>query len=129
MSLDDRIKRELEGETKEIDEILNDTQGIFDLVAISFKGGLGKWMVLVTIITMIVSGIMIWSGYKFWIADDIDERVFWGVWLVVNLTVQVGLKQWTWMEAHRCSLLREVKRVEVAVAKLTSTIEKAQILK
>ncbi len=128
MSLDDRIKRELEGEAEKLDEILNDTQGMFDLAVIPFRGGLGKWMILVTVIALIVSGFMVWSGYKFWIADSIDKRVFWGVWLVVTLTIQIGLKQWAWMETNRCSLLREVKRVEIAVAKLTSDTSVREVM-
>ncbi len=67
---------------------------------------------------------MIWAGYEFITAANVDERVFAGVWLVVTLGMQIGLKQWTWMEVNRGSLLREIKRLEVAVVKLSSKVER-----
>ena len=122
MSLDDRIKRELENEAESIDEILNDKQGLFDMVAGSFKSGLGRWVVLINIVILIVTGLMIWSGYEFFVATELDGRIFWGVCLAVSATAQIAMKQWVWMEMNRSSLLREIKRVEIAVAKLANKV-------
>ena len=122
MNLDERIKKELETEAEVIDEILNDKQGIFDLVAGSFKSGLGVWVVLINIVILLVTGIMIWSGYEFFIAEQLDDRIFWGVCLVISAVAQIAMKQWVWMEMQRSSLLREIKRVEIAIAKLASKV-------
>ncbi|MBL4827396.1 MAG: hypothetical protein JKY66_06735 [Spongiibacteraceae bacterium] len=125
MNLDDEIKRELKDEAEKIDKLL-DTQGMFDLVVKSYKGGLGRWMMLVSAVILIVSGFMIWTCYNFVVANNIDERLFWGIWFIATLIAQVGMKQWVWLEINRNSLLREVKRVEVALAILSSKIEKSQ---
>jgi hypothetical protein len=122
MNLDERIKKELETEAEVIDEILNDKQGIFDLVAGSFKSGLGVWVVLINIVILVVTGLMIWSGYEFFIAEQLDDRIFWGVCLVISAVAQIAMKQWVWMEMQRSSLLREIKRVEIAIAKLASKV-------
>lgn len=122
MSFDEKVKHELEDEAKIIDDILNDKQGILDLAAGTFKNGLGKWMALISVIILIVTGFMFWTGYHFFIAANLDDRLFWGVWFIVTVCVQVAMKQWTWMEMNRSSVLREVKRVEIEIAKLAARI-------
>lgn len=123
MSLDDRIKRELESEAEKIDDILNDKTGIYDLATLSLKGGLGKWMIMLNICVFIVAGLMLWCGYEFFFAESVDERVYWGVYSIVTLNIMMGLKAMNWNEANRISVLREVKRVEISVSRLSSQIE------
>lgn len=126
MSIDDRIQKELMNEASDIDDLLVDRQGIVGLGMDAFRGGLRRWVVLITVIIVLVSALMVWCGYRFYIAQTVDDRVFWGVWLVVSLIAQVGFKQWTWMEARRVAMLREVKRVEIAVERLASSIQDRQ---
>jgi len=122
MNLDDRIKQELETEKVTIDEILNDKQGLFAMAAGAYKSGLGGWLVLINVIILLVTGLMFWSGYEFFVAETTDKSVFWGVCLVVTAMAQIAMKQWVWMEMNRSSILREVKRVEIAVARLNQRI-------
>ncbi len=124
MSIDDKIKRELEDEARHLDPLLIHPQGMVEMGIGAFKGGLGRWIVLIGIITLLVTIAMVWCGYQFVIATSVDDRVFWGVWLIVSLSAQIALKQWTWMEARRVSILREVKRVEVAVERLALKLQK-----
>lgn len=120
MSIDDRIQRELEQEAEDIDALLADEKGLVGLGMDAFRGGLRQWVILITVIIFLVSAVMVWCGYRFYIAQNVDDRVFWGVWLIVSLIAQVGMKQWTWMEARRVTMLREIKRVEIAVERLAA---------
>ena len=122
MNIDERIKNELESEAETIDEILNDKQGLFDLVAGSFKAGLGPWVVIINVVILAVTGLMVWSGYEFFTAEELQDQVFWGVCLVITAMAQIAMKQWVWLEMYRGSLLREIKRVEIAVARLSSKV-------
>lgn len=122
MSIDDRIQKALKDEAENIDDLLSDDQGLLSLGMDAFKGGLRPWVILMTVIIFLVSAVMVWCGYRFYVADSVDDRVFWGVWLIVSVIAQVGMKQWTWMEARRVAMLREIKRVEVAIERLTSAI-------
>lgn len=124
MSIDDKIKRELEDEARDLDSLLVDRQGMIEMGLGAFKGGLGRWIVLIAVITLMVTVAMVWCGYQFVVAPSVDDRVFWGVWLIVSLSAQIAMKQWTWMEARRVSILREIKRVEVAVERLRGVVEK-----
>lgn len=126
MNIDDRIRKELMDEARDIDGLLVGDQGIVGLGMDAFKGGLRRWVVLIMVIILMVSAAMVWSGYQFYVAQSVDDRVFWGVWLVVSLIAQVGFKQWTWMEARRVATLREIKRVEIAVERLATSIRSGQ---
>ena len=61
---------------------------------------------------------LIWCGYQFFMAESVDQRVFWGVWFVITINAQGMLKLWSWMEMNRNSVIREIKRLEIAVSKL-----------
>ncbi|WP_444996650.1 DUF6768 family protein [Aliikangiella sp. IMCC44359] len=118
MNIDEKIKQELETEQREFDDIIGEKQGLWDLAFSPLKGGLRGWFIAVNIITLVVTGFMFWTGYEFFIAKQINNQIFWGVCFLMTLNAQIALKQWVWMEMNRGSLMREVKRVEVAIAKL-----------
>ncbi len=118
MNIDEKIKQALGEDAARYDDILNNKPGMFSLVMRSYQGGMGVWMWLVTGLIFAITGLMVWTGYRFINAPVVDERVYWGVWFTMLLLLQLGLKLWTWMEVHRNSVLREIKRLEIAVRTL-----------
>ena len=122
MNIDEKIKRELEDSNPDFDAISKDQEGLMDLVFGSFKGGMGRWVIFVNIFTLIATAVMLWTGYNFFTATITQDQIFWGVCLLLSVFAQVALKQWLFMEMNRSSLMREIKRVEVAVAKLSNRI-------
>ncbi len=123
MNLDKKIKDELESEANEIDAILNDKQGLFDMVAGSFKNGLGAWVWVVNIVILVVTGLMLWCGYEFFTAENINDQTYWGFCTVIAVIAQIAMKQWVWMEMNRSSLMREIKRVEIEVVRLGGKVK------
>lgn len=124
MNIDLKIRKELESESEEIDGILSEDQGVFSLVRGSYRNGLGRWMAVVYVVIFVVSGLMAWSGYEFFVsAASQDARIFWGFCFAFTLMAQIALKQWAWMEMNRSSVLREIKRLEISVARLGAKIE------
>ena len=119
MNIDEKIKAELSNKAQALDEILVDDQGLFDLVKGSFKGAMGRWMILINIVIIAVSAVMVWTGYQFFTSNNLEGYTFWGVCLLLSVFAQVAMKQWVWMEMSRCSLMREIKRVELELAKLS----------
>ena len=124
MNIDDKIKAELENEANELDKILVDDQGLFDIVKGSYKGGMARWMILINIVIILVSGVMLWTGYQFFTADNIEGYTFWGVCFLLSAIAQIAMKQWVWMEMSRSSLMREIKRIELSVEKLSACLTK-----
>jgi len=121
VNLDDRIKSELEAETAEIDQMLAKEGGLPDMVSAAFKGSLRRWVWATSVIILPITALMVWSGYEFFTAVTLDDRVFWGFCTLLSGLPQIALKQWQWMEMNRASMMREIKRLEIAVADISKT--------
>lgn len=119
-NLDERIQKELAEETSAIDALLVEEGGMPDMVAAALKGSMRRWIWFTSVFTLIFTGLAIWCGYEFFTATIGDDRIFWGVCMLGAAMPQIALKQWYWMEMNRASLMREIKRLELAVAALAA---------
>jgi len=124
MNIDEKIKAELENEANELDKILVDDQGVFDMLKGSFQGGMARWMIMINIVILLVTGAMLWTGYQFFTSTAVDGYAFWGVCFLLSAIAQIAMKQWVWMEMNRSSLMREIKRIELSVEKLSVRLTK-----
>ena len=124
MNIDEKIKRELESDSPELDEILVDDEGLFDRLSGSFKGGMKHWVIMVYLLTVVVGVTILWTGYRFFISAELQDQMFWGICFIITLNMQGLLKQFLFLESNRNSIMREVKRVEVAVARLSAKMDK-----
>ena len=83
----------------------------------AYKGRLGGWMVLMSIIALLLSGLMLWSGYQFFfVVESVQELIRWGVTLLLSSMMQIAIKMWTFNEVNRNALQREIKKLELAIA-------------
>ena len=117
-NLDERIQKELAGETAAIDQLLADEGGMPDMVSAALKGSMRRWIWVTGVFTLLLTVLMFWCFYEFLVATTADDRVFWGICFIAAMMPQVALKQWQWMEMNRANLMREIKRLELAVATL-----------
>ena len=120
MNIDDKIKQALEDEAHKLDQVIAHEPGIFNMLTNAYKGALGGWMILVTFVTLVVTAVMFWAGYKFFFVEHLNgsEAIYWGVILILSALMQVTLKMWTFMEMNRQSTNREVKRLELTIERL-----------
>ncbi len=123
MNIDERIKKELESESAQLDKILAEEPGLFGRVATIFKGSLKIWVILVNVFVMLFTVIMIWAGYEFFVATSTDDRIFYGVIMLAALKAQVSLKEWLFSEMRRSSLMREIKRLELSIEQLQASVK------
>jgi len=120
MNIDEKIKRELESDPFELDKIVVDDEGLFERMSGSFKSGMKYWLIAVYIASVVVGILILWTGYRFFISIELQQQVFWGVCVVISVIIQSSIKQFLMMETNRNSIMREVKRVEIAVARLSA---------
>lgn len=126
MNIDEKIKQELESEAKQIDQIVAQQEGIFTMYFNTFKGALGVWMVIVTFVILVVTAVMIWAGYQFFFVEhELADKLHWAVILGIAIVAQVALKMWSFMEMNRQSTIREIKRLEITIAKLSKQINQS----
>lgn len=122
MNIDEKIKQELEKDAAQLDAIFLDDSGLLGRLLPIFKGGMKWWVWAVNLFTLLASVLMFYSAYQFWLAAQVQEQIFWGIVLVVAVQMQIALKNWLFMEMNRMSNLREIKRVEIAVARLSDKL-------
>lgn len=123
MNIDERIKRELEDENQKLDKILAQDNSLFGMLGDTFRGSLKRWVIVVNIIVLLITGVMFWSGYNFFTALNVDARIFWGVILIVCTVIQISLKEWLFSEMRRSSLMREIKRLELSIEHLQKKVQ------
>jgi len=124
MNIDEKIKQELQADAANIEKNLTHDTGIFDMLAQAFKGSLGRWMILVAFVGTAMTLLMFWAGYQFFFIEGSEmHKLHWGVVLLLATMMQIALKMWSFMEMNRQSVLRETKRVELAVEHLMNKFE------
>ena len=123
MNIDEKIRKELENDSFDIDKIILDDESLFERLSLSFKGAMKGWVIAVYFSAVIVGSLFLWSTYQFYYASELHDQVFWGVCTIVALNMQGFIKQWLFMETNRNSIMREVKRVEVIVSRLMAKMD------
>jgi Family of unknown function (DUF6768) len=118
--LDDKIKAELERETSEIDKLLAKEGGLPDMVSAAWHGSLRRWIWVTSVVLLPISALMVWCGYEFFTAQNSEDQLYWGICTLLSAMSQIAIKQWQWMEMNRASMMREIKRLELAIATLSS---------
>jgi uncharacterized membrane protein YciS (DUF1049 family) len=84
----------------------------------SFRGR-HSWLVIgLFIFTFVFLGVAIVSAVQFFQAETLRETVGWAVGFALA-TMTIGLmKVWYWMELNKNVLTREMKRLELQIARL-----------
>lgn len=65
---------------------------------------------------------MFYCGYHFFTVEGAESVVRWGIGTMLCAMANMALKMWHWMEMNRISVLREVKRTELQVARLAEKL-------
>ena len=123
MDIDEKIKAELKNDAIDLDKIMIDEEGILSMLSSALNGGMRRWVIFMHILAVVIGLLAIWTGYRFFVSDEIKDMLFWGFCALVAIIANGFLKQWLFMEIHRSSVMREVKRVEVALAKLSAKMD------
>lgn len=121
MSIDERIRKELQSQGDPVDELPLEERSLFGMLFRVFTGALRRWAAFGMLMTLVFVGLTVWCGYAFFTAVTIDDRVFWGVLALAGFHAVSMFKLWFFMEMNRHSITREVKRVEIALERLKSS--------
>ena len=118
MNIDERIIKQLDADTAEIDRILAEqNNGLSALLSAGFKGAMRPWFILVNVLVLINFVGLIYLVYQFF-TQAVDAQLFWGVLTILSFQFHIAAKSWLYNEMNRSSLMREIKRLEVTVTDL-----------
>ena len=116
-NLDKIIKETLEAEDQALIESLQE-QGLLGQFGGLFKGKLA-WISIVTMGAGLVMAVIgLYSAWKFATVADMHSALLWGGLAWVGFMTQTAIKIWTWMRMETNRTLREIKRVELQLARV-----------
>ena len=97
-------------------------EGLIEQVAATFRTRMRAWVVLSWCLTAVSAAVAAWAASAFFRAATTRDWVMYATVFQVAAITVVMLKIWYWMEVNRNTHTREIKRLEIQVAKLVDRI-------
>ena len=115
--LDRKIEAALNAEDRALLNAFGEP-GLFGQLSGIYAGKLGSLALFATVITFALFFAAVYCGWKFFGAAEAIAAARWGA-TTVMLMVMIGfLKIWFWMRMETNRVLREVKRLELQLARM-----------
>lgn len=86
----------------------------------TFSGRWGAMNIFAAIITFALFGVFVYCVWQILSVEEVRVVIFWSVGAIIAMLGVAMLKMYFWMEMHKNQLLREVKRLELQVARLAT---------
>jgi uncharacterized membrane protein len=83
----------------------------------------GRWALMngfAALITFALFGAFVYCAWQMFATTDARDTVLWSVGAIIAMLGVAMLKMYFWMEINKNAVLREVKRLELQVARLAS---------
>lgn len=119
-NLDQAIRQALSAEDAEFLAKFEKEQPLHEQVFGTFSGPMGALNVIAALITFALFGATLYCAWNMFQAADLRATLLWSVGVVVTMLAVAMLKIYFWMELNKNQVLREVKRLELQVARLRS---------
>lgn len=113
--IDEKIRQALSQEDQKLIDEIDDEAGLFDIVAMTFKGKNAwmTWNMWIMGFVVFVVGLMFVQRYLN--ADDLKESLNWALAIITCLVLMVIIKVISWLQLMRTEVMREIKRLEMRV--------------
>ncbi len=121
--LDNQIRDALRAEDAELFDEYSEEQPIHEMLIGVFRGRNRMLVVGVFIMSIVMLAFSIFCTVRFFQAAEIEQQFGWAIGIFFGLTTVMGMKVWVWLEMNKNTLTREVKRVELQIARLAQRIE------
>lgn len=109
---------------KEFDRIFEaevgpiEEENLLQMTAQLFRGRALHITIMVMTFSFAFLGLMIYSGYRFFGTTEVKDLILWAVVFMYASLCVAMLKLWTWMDMQKNTVIREVKRLELQIARL-----------
>lgn len=121
--LDKKIKEALRQEDAEFFEDMGGEPSVFEMIIETFRGKHWWLSVLTFFWTLVFLVLGILSAVKFFNTDDSRDMMMWALAFIFCMMAVSMLKMWFWMELNKNAITREIKRLELQIARLAARIK------
>ena len=119
-NLDDLISQALDAEDRELlDRYAAEPDYITQAVGL-FSGALGWVMAVLLVFVLIFTGLMVWTGWQFFTTTDPVMSLRWGLGTIAIIQIIIFMRGIMMQKILINQVLREVKRLELQVARHVS---------
>lgn len=121
-NIDDEIRAALSAEDARLMEEFDDDPSILE-VTIKSMGDRFRWVNMVGMVFLllfVVLGFM--SAWQFYLATELKPLIGWALAVMFCITTVGMMKIWYWMLINRYDATREIKRLELQVARLSQRL-------
>ena len=121
--LDDKIREALNKEDAELFENFGSEVSVYEMLMETFRGR-HRWLSILGVfwgIVFMVLGVL--SGINFFKAEATRDIVVWASATAFCLMAVSMMKIWYWMELNKNAVTREVKRLELQIARLAARLK------
>lgn len=124
-NIDDQIRKALANEDAELYEQFNSEPSLFGKAIESFRTQ-DRLATIVCILGILAClGLLCFSLWRFMGAEDTKSQIGWGILFGFSMSGISMIKIWSWMEIQKNNVTREVKRLELQVARLTQRLSES----
>jgi hypothetical protein len=115
---DARIRAALSAEDEAFLAGLDRERGLLAQVGDMFRGPIGRWTVLAYVMGVAVTALGAWTVVKMFAATDMRALILWTAAALTCALMVTTVKLWAWSRMQTLSILRELKRIELRVARI-----------
>jgi Family of unknown function (DUF6768) len=118
---DDKLKNALEDDPRQLDELVAKSQpGLIQLALGALRGQSVALNLMVMVPGLVFTVVAFMSIFWFFDAQNVRDQILYAtVFLICNMIV-LAMKIWFWMVMNRNATTREIKRLELQIAKMAS---------
>ncbi len=121
--LDDKIREALRKEDAELFKDFDDEPSVFDMLMETCRGR-HRWLnILGAFWTLVFVVLGILAAVKFFGAQSTRDIVMWAAACILCMSAVSMLKVWYFLEINKNALTREIKRLELQIARLAGRIK------
>jgi len=88
---------------------------IAEEVIAAFRGRHRTLMTFTFCYSLVIFGLAVWTGVKFYQAGTVAAQLQWGGLTLLLMVAVMFIKIWFWLEMQSNRIMRELKRVELLI--------------
>ncbi len=121
--LDKKIRAALSKEDADALDDLGGEPSMFAMVVEAFRGR-HRWLMWLTMFwSLVFFALSVVSAIQFFKTEDPRDMQLWGLGFFLCIAAVSMFKIWFWMELVKNAIMREIKRLELQVARLSGRIK------
>ena len=121
--LDKKIREALRAEDADLVDDFDSEPSLFEMLIETFRGK-HRWLVFMSIFwTLVFMVLAVLSVIQFFKAEETRDLLMWAAASAFFLSGVSMMKVWFWMELNKNAVTREIKRLELQIARLASRLK------